>query len=224
MNDEVYLKKEIKRDKRFENHPNLVFGLILACVSILCVASLFLLDFWPFWALMILWVVGIGAAIYYIIKKNENSNLTKSSAFIRRNGILYYIRLGYCLDGDVPVDALDLVMTGPLEAVQAARAQENVIKTKYVQEIRNYKETFSNYLTEILNSPLQPLESNPNILSHKLPEYVIQFCEMCEPKLEKQTSDWIWISYYNSYTNNQRVTQKFRNVYDLPLEEGTNKI
>lgn len=26
---------------------------------------------------------------------------------------------------------------------------------------------------------------------------------------------WVLLSYYNCYTHNQRVTQKFRNVYDF---------
>lgn len=218
MNDEVYLKREIKKDKLFEAHPNLVFGLMLLCASLLCVASLFCLSFLPFWVLALLWVIVLGALIYYIIKKNDNTNLTKSSAFVRRDGVLYYIRLGYSLEGDVPVGALKVATMGPFDAVMAARAHENTGKTKYIQEIRNHKETFSNYLTEILNSPLHPLETNPNIWVHTMPNYVVDFCEMCDPKLERQTSDWLWISYYNSYTNNKRVTQKFRNVYDLPLE------
>ena len=32
------------------------------------------------------------------IKNNEKTNLIKSSAFIERDGIIYYIRLGYTLD------------------------------------------------------------------------------------------------------------------------------
>lgn len=211
MTEEVILKKDIRQDKPFENNPNLIFGLICILDAIFCMGSIFVLYSLPFWALMILWVVVIGASIWYIVQKNENANLTKSSAFILRNGILYYLRLGYQLEGDVPMDALN--------RAQAARARENVRKTSHIQEIRNHESTFSDCLTEILNSPLHTPESNSGI-GH-LPEYVIQFCEMHEPKLEQQTSRWIWISYENAHTDHQRVTQKFRNVYDLPWDKIT---
>ena len=44
---------------------------------------------------------------------------------------------------------------------------------------------------------------------------VVKFCQMEDCRLEKETKQWVWLSYYNCYTHNQRVTQKFRNVYDF---------
>jgi hypothetical protein len=217
MNDKVYLKQEIKSDKFMEMHPNLVFGLALIPVCLVVLAS--------FWVSAYLNVSGILTGIFdiaivviliiWIIKKNEKSNLSKSDGFIIRDGKLYYIRLGYTLDHDVPVDALDVVLAGPLEAAQIARAEENMKKTAFVQEARKYQETFSAYLTQILDGPKICLDDGN--IGPILPKYVITFCEMQKPKLEKQTKDWIWISYENEYTKGQRVTTKYRNAFDLSM-------
>lgn len=77
-----------------------------------------------------------------------------------------------------------------------------LIYKKHIQEIRECKNTFSRALTEVLNS-------------NSLPNGVVEFCQMEDCRLEKETKQWVWLSYYNCYTHNQRVTQKFRNVYDF---------
>lgn len=46
---------------------------------------------------MFLVIIIVPITIWYI-KNNEKTNLIKSSAFIERDGIIYYIRLGYTLD------------------------------------------------------------------------------------------------------------------------------
>lgn len=217
MNDKVYLKKEIKSDKLFENHPNLVFGVVIIAFALLVVCSIFWLWFLPFWALAMLWIVAGGLLFWLIIKKNDKSNLSKSDAFIRRDGKLYYIRLGYVLENEIPVSMVEAVVFGPLDAAIAARAEENMIKTRQVQELRKHEETFSNMLTEILNAPLKPSDNNPSVLIPQLPKYVNSFCEMQNPRLEKKTKDWIWISYCTPYTKGQRVTAKYRNAFDLSM-------
>lgn len=199
--DQVYLKKNIRKDKIYEKHPNMIFGIIMGIFSVLFVVSLIVADWLPIW----IWIVIFGLLIYWILKKNENANLTKSSAFIRRNGILYYIRLGYSLDGDIPVDAMDMVIMGPKDAINSARAEENMMKTALIQEMRNDPSTFSNYLTEILS------------MNGDLPQYVVSFCAMEDARLEQENPRWIWISYTNQWTKGQRVTQKFRNVYGTEM-------
>ena len=59
--------------------------------------------------------------------------MTKSSAFIERDGIIYYIRLGY---------TLDYQQSGiPFVLKKVAIAEENMKKTKHIQEIRECKNT-----------------------------------------------------------------------------------
>lgn len=50
--------------------------------------------YWVYWMVLVIIIV---STIWYI-KNNEKANLTKSSAFIVRDDIIYYIRLGYTLD------------------------------------------------------------------------------------------------------------------------------
>ncbi len=203
--DQVYLKKNIRKDKIYEKHRNMIFGMIIGIFSVLFVASLIVADWLPMWLFWLIWIVIFGLLIYWIIKKNENANLTKSSAFIKRNGFLYYIRLGYSLDGDIPVNAMDMVIMGTKDAINSARAEENMMKTTLIQGMRDEPSTFSNYLTEILS------------MNGHLPQYVVSFCAMEDAKLEREDSRWIWISYTNQWTKGQRVTQKFRNVYGTEM-------
>ena len=59
--------------------------------------------------------------------------MTKSSAFIERDGIIYYIRLGY---------TLDYQQSGiPFVLKKVAIAEEKMKKTKHIQEIRECKNT-----------------------------------------------------------------------------------
>ena len=203
MPDKVYLKKEIKKDKIFENHPNLVFGLIMIAGVWLLFPLIFTLWVLPTWVVLLLWGVCIAVLIWWIIKKNESANLTKSSAFIVRDGVLYYIRLGYVL-GEKPADPIDVAVMRPLDATMVARADENMQKTAYIQEARENPKTFSKCLDAI---------QAQNTSFPKLPPYVIKFCELDNPKLEKETDKYIWISYSNALTDGKRVEQKFRNVY-----------
>lgn len=217
MADKVYLKRNIASDKPFEKNPNAVFGVILAIAAIAIVASLFLSTTLPIPLIAIVDVALLAGIIYWIVKKNEKSNLSASDAFIKRDGKLYHIRLGYTLDNEVPISATNTILGGPKFALDAARAQENIHKTATVQEMRKHEEAFSLLLDEILSSPLRPLEGNPGVMVPTLPKYVTTFGEMIDPKLEKQDKDWIWISYSTPYTNGQRHTEKFRNAFDLEM-------
>lgn len=191
INEIVYMKRDIKSHRIYENHPNLIFGIIILVWGLLFFFACFSNDMILYW--MILFIIIVLISIWYM-KNNEKTNLTKSSAFIERDGILYYIRLGYTLDYQQPVV--------PFGLKKVAIAEENMKKTKHIQEIRKRENTFSRALTEALNS-------------NNLPNGVVEFCQMDDCRLEKETKQWVWLSYYNRYTHNQRVTQKFRNVYDF---------
>lgn len=186
------MKRDIRSHKFYEKYPNLLFGIIILIWGLLFFLSLFSDNVIPYWVFLFIAIAII--SICYI-KNNEKTNLTKSSAFIERDGIIYYIRLGYTLDHQqtgVPFGFKKKI----------AIAAENMKKTKHIQEIRERKNTFSRALTEALNS-------------NSLPNDVVEFCQMQDCRLEKETKQWVWLSYYNRYTRNQRVTQKFRNVYDF---------
>lgn len=219
MNDRVYLKKEIKSDKAFENHPRMVFGIMLVAVSIMIVASIFFLWMIPFPVLLLLWAAVIGVVIYFILKKNEKSNLSKSDAFILRDGILYYIRLGYTLENEVPISGVNAALGGAKFAMDAARASEVNRKEAAIHEARQHEETFSTALTSILNSPMRPIQTAEGnmVMAHSLPENVNTFAVLVNPKKEKEDKDWMWISYDNIYLPNTRSEIKVRNAFDLDM-------
>lgn len=189
--DNVYTKRDTKSHRIYEKHPNLMFGIILLIWGLLFFFSMFSSEMILYWIIMFCMLVPI--TIWYI-KNNEKTNLTKSSAFIERDGVIYYIRLGYTLDYQQP--------GVPFEWKKVGLAKQNMKNTKHIQEIREDKNTFSKALTDILNS-------------NHLPSDVVQFCEMVDCRLEKEIKQWVWLSYYNHYTQNRKVTQKFRNVYDF---------
>jgi len=208
-NDKVYLKKDIVTDRIFEKYPIIVFGTIMMVAAILVVASIFWLSFLPFAVLLLIWGVFLAGIICVIIWINEKANLSKSSAFIKRDGVLYYIRLGYTLNGDIPVTAKDAILLGPLDAARLSRAVENVAKEQVIQTVREDPEFYSAMLDELLSQEWPP----------HLPGYVIGFNKLIDPKLKKQNKDWIWISY-TSWMNGKRYTEKFRNAYELDMLDG----
>ena len=191
MNDIVYMQRDIKSHKIYEKRPNLMFGIIILIWGLLFFFSMFSSEMILYWIILFCMLVLI---IIGYMKNNEKTNLTKSSAFIERDGVIYYIRLGYMLDYQQP--------GVPLMYKKLGLAKQNMKKTKHIQEIREDKNTFSKALTDVLNS-------------NHLPSDVVQFCEMLDCRLEKETKQWVWLSYYNHHTQNRRVTQKFRNVYDF---------
>ncbi|NLZ72044.1 MAG: DUF3811 domain-containing protein [Clostridiaceae bacterium] len=193
-NDNVYIKMDIKIHRIYENHPNLMFGIIILIWGILFVLAMYFMKMILFWVLICL----LAPITIWYIKNNEKTNLTKSSAFVERDGIIYYIRLGYMLDYQQPEIS---VLLGRAY-IDSTPAEQNMRKTKYIQKIRQDRNTFSKALTEALNS-------------NHLPADIVEFCEMRDCQLEEETKQWVWLSYHNGHTKNQRVTQKFRNVYDF---------
>lgn len=94
-NEIVCMKRDIRSHKFYEKYPNLLFGIIILIWGLLFFLSLFSDNVIPYWVFLFIAIAII--SICYI-KNNEKTNLTKSSAFIERDGIIYYIRLGYTLD------------------------------------------------------------------------------------------------------------------------------
>lgn len=81
-------------------------------------------------------IIIVPITIWYI-KNNEKTNLTKSSAFIVRDGIIYYIRLGY---------TLDYQQSGiPFGLKKVAIAEENMKKQNIFKKLENVKIHFQEH-------------------------------------------------------------------------------
>ena len=90
MNDIVYMKRDIKSHRIYEKHPNLMFGIIILIWGLLFFFSMLSMDnMILYWGILLIMLVPI---IIGYMKNNEKTNLTKSSAFIEREGVIYYIR------------------------------------------------------------------------------------------------------------------------------------
>ena len=58
---------------------------------------------------------------YWIVQKNKKSNLPKSEAFVKRDGLLYHIALGYSIENEDGIKAVYVLLGGPQSAPGKAR-------------------------------------------------------------------------------------------------------
>lgn len=134
INEIVYMKRDIKSHRIYEKHPNLMFGVIILVWGLLFFFGCFSDVYWVYWVFLVIIIVPI--TIWYI-KNNEKTNLTKSSAFIERDGIIYYIRLGY---------TLDYQQSGiPFGLKKVAIAEENMKKQNIFKKLENVKIHFQEH-------------------------------------------------------------------------------
>jgi hypothetical protein len=206
MDDIVYLKKDIKGDKFWENSPHLVFGIYLGITMILFFGGMFALismgcpEF-----LLAIYLIGICVfCVALAMYRNKMCNISKSIAFIKRDGILYEIKLGYLEDINYQTlgSAKNIVLGGVKFAHDVDVARQVQVAEKEVRERRKSAEVYSAVLDKILESG-------------RLPQGVMEFIKLDNPHIEKTTKNFIWITY-NAETG--RKSKKFRNAYDLDLQ------
>ena len=208
-NDKVFLKT--KNDGLWENSPTISFAIYLLIYLILFFGSMFLFIFnnvpgiiLTIW--LILLTVGlVGMSVYL----NETRNLSKSTGFVKRDGMLYLIKLGY--DSEVNNN---MIYTPSGSIAQTVTLEHNVKVAGQVQqaekEVRDRRENPQAYI-DILDYKL-------NISKQKnyLPKGCIDFIILDEPKVEKQNKNFIWISYKKG---KERNIKKIRNAYDGLVED-----
>ena len=212
LNDKVFLKT--KNDGLWENSPIIAVAIYMLIYLILFFGSMFLFTFndipgviLAIW--LILLTVGlVGISVYL----NETRNMSKSTGFVKREGILYLIKLGY--DSEVNNN---MVYTPSGSIAQAVTLEHNIKAAGQVQqaekEVRDRRENPQAYI-DILDYKL-------NISKQKnyLPKGCIEFIVLDEPKVEKQNKNFIWVSYKKG---KERNIKKIRNAYDGLIEEINN--
>lgn len=201
MKDTVYLKKDIRMDHLWENTPPLAFlfwmflGIAVMTVS-LFVSAFAIVDkhmpealIWIFLATeFILFTVVIP------LYRNKYCNLSRSIGFIKRDNVLYAIKLTY---GNISID----------------------LESDDIAPRRLEEETYISALDELLKH----FTANPQTYYYKKERGRIEFsCPydvlgvdgfliLDEPRIEKEARGYIWISYNDRYGG--RTTIKFRNAY-----------
>ena len=209
IDDKVFLKT--KNDGIWENNPTIAFAMYLLIYLILFIGSIFVFVFngipgviLAVW--LILLTVGLISITIYL---NETRNMSKSTGFVKRDGILYLIKLGYDSETND-----NMIYTPSGSVAQTATLAHNIKVAEQVQqaekEVMDRRENSQAYI-DILDYKL-------NVAKQKnyLPKGCIEFIVLDEPKVEKQDQNFIWVSYKKG---KERNVKKIRNAYDGLIEE-----
>ena len=119
--------------------------------------------------------------------------------------------------GDVNYQVLgtpvDIVLGGVKFAHDSAVADQVIVGEERIKEARKHAETFVEALNKVLNNNTGKL----------VPEGIRTYCIMNDVKLENVSENEFTVSYWNKFTNGNRVEQKYRNIYDGLIEYLQNK-
>lgn len=84
---------------------------------------------------------------------------------------------------------------------------ENVVKSAKIRTERRNVNIYSEYLNHLLGE----YEDHPS---------VVEYHELVNPHMEKETRDWVWISYGTEDDKGNKPFIKVRNGYDWSLFDG----
>lgn len=215
MNDNnqivVFMKKDIKSDKIWENHPTLLFSICTVIFVLIFLSLIFIISNG---VILTITLVGIAALyIYWFFKNNDKRNVTKNGAFVLKDNVLYYVELGYDVNYQVLGTPVDIVLGGVKFAHDSAVADQVIVGEERIKEARKHAETFVEALNKVLNNNTGKL----------VPEGIRTYCIMNDVKLENVSENEFTVSYWNKFTNGNRVEQKYRNIYDGLIEYLQNK-
>lgn len=235
MKDTVFLKNDVKEDRLWEISPHIaflpylfltilsVFGFIFVSGFTMTIESELVLNLY----VMVGLFVPIGVMTYLVVRRNYYSNLSKSIAFVKRDNMLYVIQLGYL---DTPSSAIINDPSGNIAQIAALKDNFEVAKgvqdaEKEVRERRVKEEIYTLALDEILKE----IQKKPKKYYRKKErgetkfygslhvKGVIGFLILEEPRIERETKGYLWISYKDRH--GERTKIKFRNAYGKMKEE-----
>lgn len=234
--DKVFLKT--KKDGLWETNPHIAFTLFLIGGILLLGAVIFIFGFFPFNAFVIViseLIIMIGITLLSI-KINNDRNISKSIAFIKRNNKWYAIKLMYdsSLAGDfiyMPSGSAGQVITNKHNANVASNIQN---MEQQIKNIRTQKEAYINALDDVLLT-LEKGEAKPHLYSngdkkidyllngyafeeiHTINNKLYGYLILNNLKIEKINQKYITISFDGD--KGIRRIMKFRNVYDGLIDE-----
>lgn len=248
MEDKIYMKET--NDGIWEKNPTIGFSLYLIIYLIIFFVSIFgfeLLQIPTF--LLVIWLIFI--SVYLVVKSclvNATKNMSKSTAFIERDGKLYAIQLLYTNEELGTETSKHNIYMPSGTILQAATLKNNFEVAKNVQtherEVRNRRNNPVSFRVA-LDDILKYLEKYPedySILSNnkrskldKLFMYNIEnagmstistenanynFLILNNPKITKENKRNFTIEFYNQ--NNELCSAKFSNCYNKLIENIKN--
>lgn len=248
MNDKIYFKT--RYDGIYESSPNVAFA-IQVCISILIYFPAQFALAYLFRSISMNFVIIVGFLLYLTVNVtlmmmlNSSRNMSKSTAFINRDGKLYAIQLLYTnKDLGTETNRTPLYMPAGTLAQAAtlsnnAKVAQNVQAHEHeVRQRRNNVVSFSIGLDDILHY----IENNPEVYHARCdkelskadfifkyniqnqgmativtPNATYNFLILNSPKIVKETKKYFVVTFKNE--QNQICTSKFTNCYDHLIED-----
>lgn len=240
MEDKIYMKE--REDGIWEKNATLGFGIYIIIYLIVFFGSIFGFAFLgiPSFILYI-WLIFI--TIYVVVKAvlvNQSRNMSKSTAFIERDGVLYAIQLLYTRKELGTETSRNMIYMPSGTILQAATLKNDFDVAKDVQshekEVRNRRNnplSFGVALDDILNhlekhpKHYSVLPNNKRSKLDNLFMYNIEnagmhtiitknanynFLILNNPKVTNVNKKNFTIEFYNQ--NNEICSAKFSNCYD----------
>lgn len=245
MKDKIYIKTE--SGGLWENSPHMAFGIYMLVYLIFFFVSIFFSAFKhiPGYVLAV-WLIFI--SVYLIVKTilmNQSKNMSKSTAFIKRDNKLYAVQLLYThkklgteYDGDCIYMPSGTLIQGATLYNNFKVSKDVQTREKEVRARRSYENSFAVGLDDILkhiNIKPKQYKILSKIKRSKLDNlfmYNIENAGMCtimtsdanynfvilnEPKIVKTTKKYFVIEYKNE--NGELCTSKFSNCYSGLIDE-----
>lgn len=164
MNDEIYLKTE--NGGIWEKNPHLAYALYTLVGTIIFFTFVFIMSsFIPITLLVIVsFILFLIILVYLAMMMNQRHNMSKSTAFIKRDGKLYAIQLLYTNKALGTETTRNMVYTPSGSVLQAATFDNNSKVASDVQahekELKKRREKAESFVMA-LDDILKHLENNP---------------------------------------------------------------
>lgn len=247
MEEKIFLKN--KKASLWESNPHLAIGIYIIFYSILLFGSIILSAFGNIPGIvLVVWLILMTIMFFVlIIHLNQVENMSKSTAFIKRNDKLYSIQLLYSNEIETKTSKTNYTYAPSGTLLQAATLPKNIEVAANVQsheqEVRDRRknaESFIIALDDILDYLKQKPEKYellPNSKRSRLDNifrYNIEnngmvhigtkkamynFLILNNPRVAKQSKRNFLIEFYNE--NNELCAAKFTNCFGNIIEEIT---
>lgn len=247
MEEIIFLKN--KKASLWESNPHLAFGIYLIFYLILLFGSIVVTAFGNIPGIvLVVWLILMTIMfLVLIIHLNQVENMSKSTAFIKKNDKLYSIQLLYTKEIETKTSKTNVIYAPSGTVLQGATLPNNIEVAANVQsheqEVRDRRknaESFIIALDDILDYLKQKPEKYKVLANSKRSrldnvfKYNIEnngmvyigtkkasynFLILNNPRVTKQSKRNFVIEFYNE--NNELCTAKFTNCFGNIIEEIT---
>jgi hypothetical protein len=236
-NDKIFIKSDEKRGLG-DNHPHWTLFIVILIYIVCLLTSLFIIikSIIPFFLVL---SVGSLITVYYIVKKLSYEKASGLIGFVKRDNVLYAIRLyaNYSEAGEyipIPPSMTSLVIATMPNNINYAKKSIAIEKNidKLSKNRNFYVLILENLLADIKNKNKDKFYVDMN--DYKLDmflnkygfkryipglssEYYCGYIIMNDPKIVRSNNKWFEISFIDEQNNSKIM--RFKNVYDGLVDE-----